>query len=201
MGRILMSDIVLQKHRLDSFYIVSQLPNHYTLKAPILNSIDKFKQSSIHNIDNFYSDRITKFDWDNSKDLTREWTLLIYDTLNSYLSLTAKNMGYQSSVIHDIWFQQYYNMDTHGWHSHGNNFTAVYYLELNELSPKTELIEPFSLNKKIIPNVKEGNIIIHPSYVLHRSPIIDNNIRKTIIACNLDFINPHPDILSKLNSL
>jgi hypothetical protein len=33
-------------------------------------------------------------------------------------------------------------MDTHGWHTHGNNFTAVYYLELNEQSPKTELIDP-----------------------------------------------------------
>jgi hypothetical protein len=195
------SDIVLQKHRLDSFYIVSQLPNHYNLKERILISIDKFKQGNLHNIDSFYSDRITKLDWDNSKDLTREWTLLIYDTINSYFSLTAKNMGYQSSVIHDIWFQQYYNMDTHGWHTHGNNFTAVYYLELNELSPKTELIDPFSLNKKIIPNVKEGDIIIFPSYVIHRAPIIENNIRKTIISCNLDFIDPHPDILSKLNSL
>jgi hypothetical protein len=98
MGRILVSDIVLQKHKLDSFYIISQLPNHYNLKDPILNSIDKFKQGNLHNIDSFYFDRITKLDWDNSKDLTREWTLLIYDTINSYFSLTAEHMGYKSSV-------------------------------------------------------------------------------------------------------
>jgi hypothetical protein len=66
---------------------------------------------------------------------------------------------------------------------------------------KTELIDPFKVNKKIIPDVKEGDIIIFPSYVIHRAPIIDNNIRKTIISCNLDFVDPHPDILSNLNAL
>ena len=52
-----------------------------------------------------------------------------------------------------------------------------------------------------ILKLAEGDIIIFPSYVMHRAPVIDNNIRKTIISCNIDFNNPHIDIVPHLNAL
>ena len=196
-----MHTINIHKHKLDSFYLLSKFPDHDNLKDQLLDTITKSEQKYVHNKDNIYADSITKVDWQFAKDLSREWVLLIYDAINNYYSFAANMMGYESSVIQEIWFQQYYNKDTHGWHTHGNNFTSVYYLELNDESPRTELIDPFSCNKKIIPNVKEGDIIIFPSYVMHRAPVIDNNIRKTIISCNIDFNNPHIDIVPHLNAL
>jgi len=188
-------------YKLDSFYLLNKFPDHDNLKAQLLDTITKSEQKYVHNRDNIYADSITKVDWEAAKDLSREWVSLIYDAIYNYYFSVANMMGYESSIIQEIWFQQYYNKDTHGWHTHGNNFTSVYYLELNDESPRTELIDPFSLNKKIIPDVKEGDIIIFPSYVIHRAPVIDNNIRKTIISCNLDFYNPHIDIIERLNAL
>lgn len=126
---------------------------------------------------------------------------MIKPSIDNHLSRVALFLGYQSHEIRELWFQQYLNNDTHGWHIHGSNFTAIYYIELNEASPLTELICPFSLNKKIVPNIKEGDILIFPSYVIHRAPRINNNIRKTIISFNLNFLNIDPLVVDKINNL
>jgi hypothetical protein len=152
-------------------------------------------------IDDYYTDNISKLDWRHAKDFNRLWVTIIKPSIDKHLSHTALFLGYQSHEIKELWFQQYLSNGTHGWHIHGSNFTAVYYLELNEKSPVTELICPFSLNKKIVPSVKEGDILIFPSYVIHRAPKINNSIRKTIISFNVDFLNIDPLVLNKINSI
>jgi uncharacterized protein YbbC (DUF1343 family) len=46
-------------------------------------------------------------------------------------------------------------------------------------------------NKKIVLDVKEGDIVMFPSYTIHRAPVIKNDIRKTIVSFNfvLDLID------------
>ena len=62
------------------------------------------------------------------------------------------------------------------WHNHENEgkLSAVYYLELS----KKELVTEFK-NKKV--KTEEGDVLIFPSYMLHRSPINKSNERKTVI--------------------
>ena len=93
-----------------------------------------------------------------------------------------------------MWFQQYANGSQHGWHIHGDHMTAVYYLDLPKDSPKTEWINPMD-NTVNQFDVEEGDIIIFPSWIVHRAPINESNNMKTIISWNFNLDN-HPAIMT-----
>ena len=105
--------------------------------------------------------------------------------LTVYLNFEKQmnKVGLKGVQIKDLWFQQYTKGDTHGWHVHGENFTGVYYLELGQTSPKTELIEPLS-KRKITVEASEGDVVIFPSVYIHRAPKVQSDERKTIISFN-----------------
>ena len=65
-------------------------------------------------------------------------------------------------------------------------------MHLPENSPQTEIMNPDDLTKKQKLNVKEGDIIIFPSFVVHKAPKLINHYRKTIVSFNINFdtINP-----------
>jgi hypothetical protein len=151
--------------------------------------------------DHYYDDSVSKLDWSRAQDFSRPWVRLLKPHIQDYLDKLAVALGYQSAIIDEFWFQQYANGDSHGWHTHGSNFTGVYYLELDETSPKTEIIEPSRQNKKIVMDVNEGDILMFPSYVIHRAPVIENDIRKSIVSFNfiLDLIDPNT--LNAINQL
>ena len=85
-----------------------------------------------------------------------------------------------------VWFQQYYNNDFHGWHMHGNSSISMsYLLELDDRKYSTEFID-IERNTTFQLDVEEGDVIIFPSYTIHRSPLIRGDSRKTTIAINLN---------------
>ena len=108
--------------------------------------------------------------------------------ITKFNSMLEKNLGLTGVRLKQLWFQQYIQNDSHQWHIHESNFTGVYYVELNdEENNKTELI---SGDTKLTPEVKEGDICIFPSFVVHRCPLIQSTKRKTIISYNFDVSNP-----------
>jgi hypothetical protein len=199
MKDLLMIDVTLSK--LESYYAVGQLPDHENIKQKILDLLDDAVYFKLQAKDEYYDDSISKLDWIDSRDFERPWVKFFMPHIQDYLNALSFSLGYQGAIIDEIWFQQYKNLDTHGWHTHGSNFTGVYYLEFDEQSPKTEIIEPSNQNRKIIPDVKEGSVLIFPSYTIHRAPKIHNDIRKTIISFNyvIDYINK--DTTQKINCL
>ena len=50
--------------------------------------------------------------------------------------------------LNDVWYQQYLEGDSHGWHVHSDHFTGVYYLEYPRGCSKTEICSPYSLKTK-----------------------------------------------------
>jgi len=189
------------KHKLGSFYLLGAFDGHFYIKDKILKLIEDNKYETLQEEAGVFSNRITKLDWSSGKDLNREWAKFCYPILQEELTKIINQIGYVECHIEDLWFQQYYHNDTHAWHVHGHNFTFVYYLELDEHSPKTELIDPADQNKIIIPDIKEGDILIFPSYVIHRAPVINNNIRKTIISANITAIDPNVNTIPIINTL
>lgn len=189
------------KYPLVSFLVIGQLPEHQELKQQVLTAIDQSKSDSLIAMDSYYTDTINKLDWNQAKNFSKPWAQILKPKIDDYLNTLAVNLGYQSAIVEEFWFQQYVNGNTHGWHTHGSNFTGVYYLEFDADSPKTEIIEPIDQTRKITPEVKEGDIMIFPSYTIHRAPLITNNVRKTIVSFNfiLDLINPR--LLDYINSL
>lgn len=88
-----------------------------------------------------------------------------------------------------MWYQQYNKLHYHNWHDHaGSRWSIVYYVELSEDSPGTQFKDCITLGH-ISPDVKEGDVLIFPSWMLHRSPPNLSTTRKTIISCNFSYIN------------
>lgn len=80
------------------------------------------------------------------------------------------------------WFQQYEQNSSFGWHQHGGHWAMVYYVELPEMSEVTEFLNFGQFD------IKEGDVIFFPAFLVHRSPEIKSNLRKTIISTNFEFI-------------
>lgn len=192
----------IKKYLLESFFTVGQLPNHALIKDDILRQISESESDSLQISDDYYSDSISRLDWNSARSFTgRPWVETFKPHIDSYLNLVADGVGYQSAIIEELWYQQYYNGDKHGWHIHGSNFTGVYYLELPESSPKTQILDPLSQGQVITPNIKEGDVLLFPSYTIHRAPIITNTERKTIISFNFVMDLVSLNVLNKINLL
>ncbi len=99
----------------------------------------------------------------------------------------TKKLNLKDFHIRAMWFQQYGKNGTHGWHVHEQNYTGVYYLELPKSAPLTELIDPTNIKNRFKIKAKEGDIVLFPSFVIHRSGKMKTKNRKTIVSFNLEF--------------
>lgn len=161
----------------------NKFKNHKFLKKELLNAINEQISDSLEKQDEYYSDSIGRLDWNRKNDQSRKWIKILFKPLKDFFEDEINKLGLQGVGISALWFQQYNKNDKHGWHIHGDNFTGVYYLELDKSSPRTQIIEPVS-NKLIEVEAKEGDIIIFPSVYIHRAPKVLSDKTKTIISFN-----------------
>jgi hypothetical protein len=180
---------MIKKHRLESVYAVADFEPHEEIRDNLIRLIDQSPAKSMVNEIDLLN--VTKVDWDGSTDFSRPWTQYLMTYLNPHIAQVFKEMGFSKFKINEMWFQQYIGKASHGWHTHGSHFTNVYYLELDENAPKTVLINPFT-REEFVPDVKEGQTIVFPSYVIHKSPEDFFENRKTIISWNSDIDIEHP---------
>jgi uncharacterized RmlC-like cupin family protein len=174
------------KHSLKCPFIIGRFEQHNELKDKILTAINNQKE-----FDHLYEEHdavdITRCDWHTSRfDPTREWVQILMDPLANHLQKVTEKLGYVEFKIQELWFQQYAQTSTHGWHVHGSNWTNVYYLELPEDCPRTQYYIPFDQTTLEEFGVREGDILTFPSFVVHRAPINNSSNRKTIISWNMD---------------
>jgi len=184
---------------LNTVALLDTLEFHKEIKSQLLSLIAETKSHTEFNRNKKFDDSISKLDWNSKSDLNREWVKLIKPHLQNKFDYFAKNLNYESTLINHIWFQQYKINDSHGWHLHGENYTGVYYLEHPKGSPGTELIDQTDINKRIIVDANEGDVVIFPSFIIHRAPRVNTNIRKTIISFNIEFNSINHDIFKNTN--
>jgi hypothetical protein len=162
---------------------IIEFQNHKKIKFELLKDIENNPYPSISS----YDHKISKSDWNSSSD-EKNYTSLFLKEINPGIKGFVESINFKKYVIHDIWFQQYIDGDSHSWHNHhGCHYTCIYYLEL-ECGPFTQFINPIDDQSIFQIEVKEGDILVIPSMIKHRSPIITNNKRKTIISFNLSLI-------------
>jgi hypothetical protein len=196
-----MKPVNIYKHHLDSFYLIFQFSDHQEMKTTMLNLMAEQVHESLVVKNNYYGDNITKLDWSKATDFSRPWVSYFKPKLDALLNDVATTCGYIDCQINDIWFQQYYENDTHGWHTHGSNFTGVYYLDLPANAPKTQIVNPFNQEQILVPDIQEGDILIFPSYVIHRAPKITKHINKTIVSFNCNFDKINVPVLNNITTL
>ena len=99
-------------------------------------------------------------------------------TINSKLNVS------EELNIFNYWFQQYKKKDFHTWHIHGGcNFSCVYYVDIDDNCSKTtfRLLDGSEFDVA----VKEGDVLVFPSYMPHTSKPNKSNKTKTIISFNM----------------
>lgn len=170
--------------KLECSYIITKFEKHLDLKHEVLSLINSSRYNTIVAPDAEVN--ITKSDWDFATDRQRLWVNYLFNDLMNHMLKSYEELGFDSFKIHEIWYQQYHQNSEHGWHIHGSNFTNVYYLELPNGTPKTELISPYDKNTIITLDVEEGDTVVFPSFVLHRAPPNKSINRKTIVSFNAD---------------
>jgi len=111
----------------------------------------------------------------------RTYDKLVNQVLYPYVSELSEMYGLRYDKHSTYWFQQYLQSSDFGWHQHSGHWACVYYLELPEMSEVTEFLNYGQFD------VEEGDVIFFPTFLVHRSPTIKSNLRKTIIATNVDF--------------
>ena len=179
--------MTIQKSIINTLIVNKPLKEHILIKENLLKIIQSCKDESLKSKDEYYSDNIEKLDWNESKNFDRKWVNYIIEPLMNNLTEMISSIGFETYKLTSIWFQQYIKNSEPGWHIHGDNYTGVYYVELNENSPQTEIMNPDDLTKKKSLDVKEGDIIIFPSFVIHKAPKLINDYRKTIVSFNINF--------------
>jgi hypothetical protein len=152
----------------------------------LINNEKNYKKE----IDNKTVLNISRSDFHNSKDFSRKWVNFIEEDFAQSIVRLCADSGYNGFQLKNIWFQQYNQSSSHGWHLHGTaNYSGVFYVEMPKDGPRTEFFNP--LTKEIFSlKMNEGEIAIFPSFALHRSPENKSKDRKTIISFNIDFAFP-----------
>jgi hypothetical protein len=174
----------VKKYGLTTPYIILPFEDHSSVKDELLSLLEKTDYKSPKHAES--ETDITKADWFRSQDMEREWVKFAAPKLSPYITKMYDELGFDLLKITEIWFQQYQQGSEHGWHTHSGNWTNVYYLEFPEGSPKTLLTDPFDRKTKVEVDVKEGDLLLFPAFVMHKAPINNSKNRKTILSYNID---------------
>ncbi|AOV60356.1 2OG-Fe(II) oxygenase superfamily domain containing protein [Synechococcus phage S-CAM9] len=131
----------------------------------------------------------------HSTEPCREYSEIFVPHLQGFLKEILNRTGC-GSIDYFWWYARYIQNGEHSWHVHPrSHLSAVYYVRLEEPGDATEFYDPSGLTS-FQPNVEEGDIIVFPSYLPHRSKFIESNREKIIISMNFNLgIDTDPTIM------
>ena len=171
---------------------LSSVPNHKSIKSVLMDLINSCDARRIVD-ENCNTLDITRCDYDmeipheDFVENPRPWVDYLRPHLVPVIQEIHQELGFDTLKVHKIWFQQYETESIHGWHMHTDaQWTSVYYLDLPDESPRTEILNPFTQNDIQTLEIKEGDVVMFPSYVIHQAPRNKGVDTKTIISWNSD---------------
>ncbi len=152
----------------------SKIKNYRKLNKIILDKIDSAPSKSYYNNDS--ETLVSNTDWEIENDKSEFFKEFLGASVN-HLKEICIHHNLDKCNIGRIWYQQYYEGSSHGWHNHPNcHFANVYFVECPKGS--STKFKDFDLDCSV------GEIISFPSYLIHNSPLLQKNKRKTVIAFN-----------------
>jgi hypothetical protein len=170
-------------------FFIKDFPDHEKHKYKILSLMMQEEGLPINESspEEGETERIIRTDWRSTKNIKeKKYVQYVLDVLDKDLREIFKSMGYHGIRYQGMWFQQYNRLDFHSWHRHHNSeWNFVYYLEFAKDCPATEFRNPLNKNETFIPEVTEGQYVLFPSLLAHRSAPNQSRERKTVIAMNI----------------
>ena len=164
-------------------------------KIPILNfSIEnfKFKQKQIEKVLKQYPEhRLNGPFFSNRGQMDVSFMHTFSDIFKKEFEYISKNLQ-SNEVLKDIWSNSYKKGDYHIPHNHGSRgYTGILYLRYDDNHhPPTIYFQPWNDVKDVgrfeVPEVKEGSVVIFPSFVQHMSRPNPISKYKRIISFDLN---------------
>ena len=163
-------------------FLIFEVKDHLTIKDKILDSIQKMGKHSIV----YQGQNIANSDWHLAVNFNRRYYQYVAKVFDDTVDFLNKKFNYseqEKATVANYWFQQYENGGMHDWHRHGVcSFSCCYYVDLSHDNPKTSF-ELFGETFEV--DVKEGVVLIFPSFLKHCSKPNKSNHIKTIVSFNL----------------
>lgn len=179
-------------NKIESYIFLYKVKNHFFIKDKILKFIDS--QPERNHVGK--SENLSKFDYEV---IQKKYGSILFDNIQEYFEEFKKLFICNKITIHNYWYQQYIKNNFHSWHAHGgSNFSAIYYVELNNNKYQTEFFDTIKKSYINIGEVKEGDILTFPSYLIHRSKKIEENERKTIFSFNFSIEQTEEEYLNNV---
>jgi hypothetical protein len=194
---------MIKKYKFNCPVVIKKLPDYSTINSNLLRYFDACDYSGVraeeainHKVtENYYPDSFNKLDFNVSGDFERPWVQYFLPHLKKQLKEIANFLWYDDFTVNCIWFQEYLRGNHHGWHIHGDNFTGVYYVKFDpKKSPKTEIIDPYNNSVAKRMDVKCGDLILFPSFFIHRAPVVFDDTKKVIISFNVNISKPSEEL-------
>jgi hypothetical protein len=171
---------------LDAFVFTYAVPNFEQHKLDVLQSISTLGEHSVKS----ECQQISNTDWYLQGRVERPYINYLSMQIDNAIDLFREkiyfNLPYSGSRLaaKQYWFQQYGANDFHDWHIHNVPYAGVIFVELGSGAETQFLIG----NEVYTAPVVEGQILIFPGIVPHRSPINITGLRKTSIAFNIEIL-------------
>lgn len=171
-------------------FFIRDFPDHEKHKYKILSLIMQEESGLLSSSSKSEKkERISRTDWQIGKKMSEKiYAKYVIDILDKDIKKILSSMEYKTNKMRygGMWFQQYETSDFHSWHRHYNSeWNFVYYLEFDKDCPATEFKNPLNPKETYIPEVREGQYILFPSILAHRSAPNRSRGRKTVIAMNI----------------
>jgi len=165
-------------------YITFHIREHNLIKDEIIQLIERENGKSVNESSDYI---VTKQDYENSFNFEREYVQLLLPVIKNYIQRAFNEYMFLSNcTITNIWYHIYSKNDTYGWHIHDSvNWTGIYYLKLPKHAPKTDIKSLVKKNKVFTPKVKEGDVVLFPAHLHHRSKHLNTDEQKISIVFNL----------------
>tara|TARA_R100000908_G_C3697911_1_gene109571 strand:+ start:126 stop:752 length:627 start_codon:yes stop_codon:yes gene_type:complete len=128
---------------------------------------------------------------ERSEDNIPEYAQVVHECINDEMQKVARIIGYPA-VLLGMWFERSAKNQRHSAHNHGAcGYSAVLYVDFDpEVHDSTRFYMPFPdpMTGSITnfnPPVKEGDLIVFPSYMLHEATPNQSDKDRLVVSFNL----------------
>ena len=140
----------------------------------------------------------TDFFKNDREKIIPDYHKIVANALGEHLQSIEKNTGFTLDIV-CMWYQMTSKGEMHQVHTHGaTGLSCIWYLEFDpEVHKATTFFAPFHdpftgdlIERK--PQIKEGDFVVFPSFLMHQQEGNDSDKRRTIISFNLSGPKPQP---------
>lgn len=132
-----------------------------------------------------------------------------FSTSDLILDLLEEELNFISGIfncdlqINNSWFEKTSSRESHTTHSHGAiGLSCVIFLKFDpKYHAPTVFIDPFlgsnspiAPNNQMPPGIREGSMIIFPSYLYHYTVVNESEVDRIILSFNINIFDIQPDL-------